>query len=64
MDLIETYRDMVTGLLDVYLSSVSYRPNEIMRLLIIIATIFIPLTFIVGVYGMNSGNDRNPWAIP
>jgi magnesium transporter len=64
MDLIETYRDMVTGLLDVYLSSVSYRLNEIMRMLTIIATIFIPLTFIVGVYGMNFGNDRNPWAMP
>lgn len=64
MDLIETYRDMVTGLLDVYLSSVSYRLNEIMRVLTIIATIFIPLTFIVGVYGMNFGNDNSPWAMP
>ena len=64
MDLIETYRDMVTGLLDVYLSNVSSRLNEIMRMLTIIATIFIPLTFIVGVYGMNFGNDRNPWAMP
>ena len=64
MDLIETYRDMVTGLLDVYLSSVSYRLNEIMRVLTIIATIFIPLTFIVGVYGMNFANDQSPWAMP
>ncbi len=53
MDSVETYRDMVVGLLDVYLSSVSNRLNEVMKVLTIIATIFIPLTFIVGVYGMN-----------
>ncbi len=64
MDLVETYRDMITGLLDVYLSSVSYRLNEIMRILTIIATIFIPLTFIVGVYGMNFVNPDSPWAMP
>ncbi len=64
MDLVETYRDMITGLLDVYLSSVSYRLNEIMRILTIIATIFIPLTFIVGVYGMNFANPDSPWAMP
>ena len=64
MDLIESYRDMATGLLDVYLSSVSYRLNEIMRVLTVIATIFIPLTFIVGVYGMNFVNAQSPWAMP
>lgn len=64
MDLIESYRDMATGLLDVYLSSVSYRMNEVMRVLTVIATIFIPLTFIVGVYGMNFRNDKSPWAMP
>ena len=64
VDLIETYRDMVTGLLDVYLSSVSYRLNETMRVLTVIATIFIPLTFIVGVYGMNFTNEASPWAMP
>ncbi|MBU1038754.1 magnesium/cobalt transporter CorA [Patescibacteria group bacterium] len=53
MDSLETYRDMVLGLLDVYLSSESNRLNEVMKVLTIIATIFIPLTFIVGVYGMN-----------
>ncbi len=58
MDLIETYRDMATGMLDVYLSSISYRLNEIMRVLTMIATIFIPLTFVVGVYGMNFGNAQ------
>lgn len=64
MDLLETYRDMATGLLDIYLSSVSYRLNEIMRVLTVIATIFIPLTFIVGVYGMNFANADSPWAMP
>jgi magnesium transporter len=64
MDLIETYRDMVSGLLDIYLSSVSYRLNEIMRVLTMIATIFIPLTFIVGIYGMNFDIARSPWAMP
>ena len=53
IDTIETFRDMVSGMLDIYLSSVSNRMNEVMKVLTIIATIFIPLTFIAGVYGMN-----------
>jgi magnesium transporter len=53
IDTIETYRDMLSGMLDIYLSSVSYRLNEIMKVLTIVSTIFIPLTFIVGLYGMN-----------
>jgi len=53
MDVVETYADMLSGLLDVYMSTVSNRMNEIMKTLTIIATIFIPLTFIVGLYGMN-----------
>jgi len=53
IDTIETFRDMLSGMLDVYLSSISNKMNEIMKVLTIIATIFIPLTFIVGVYGMN-----------
>lgn len=52
-DAIETYRDLVSGLMDVYLSSVSNRMNEVMKMLTIIATIFIPLTFLAGLYGMN-----------
>lgn len=64
MDLLETYRDMSMSLLDIYLSSVSNRMNEIMRVLTVIATIFIPLTFIVGVYGMNFSDPGNPWAMP
>ncbi len=53
IDTVETYRDLVTGLLDLYLSTVSNRMNEVMKVLTIIATIFIPLTFIAGLYGMN-----------
>jgi magnesium transporter len=65
IDLVESYRDMTSGMLDVYLSSVSYRLNDVMRVLTIIATIFIPLTFITGIYGMNFGsNTTSPWAMP
>ncbi len=53
IDITDTYRDMVSSLTDIYLSSLSYRTNEIMKVLTIIATIFIPLTFITGIYGMN-----------
>ena len=53
IDMVETYRDLVAGMLDIYLSSISYRLNEVMKVLTIISTIFIPLTFIAGVYGMN-----------
>jgi magnesium transporter len=53
IDTVEIYRDSVSGLLDLYLSSVSQRTNEIMKVLTVVATIFIPLTFLVGVYGMN-----------
>jgi magnesium transporter len=53
IDTMETYRDIVSGMLDIYLSSVSYRLNEIMKILTILATIFIPLTWIAGWYGMN-----------
>ncbi len=56
MDTIETYRDMVTGLLDTFLSSMSNRMNQIMKVLTMVATIFIPLTFLAGIYGMNFQN--------
>lgn len=64
MDLVESYRDMTASLLDVYLSSMSNRLNESMRTLTIIATIFMPLTFIVGVYGMNFEHPYSPFAMP
>jgi magnesium transporter len=53
IDTIETFRDMISGTLDVYLSSVSNKMNEVMKVLTIIATIFMPMTFIAGIYGMN-----------
>jgi len=53
IETIENYRDMMSGMIDIYLSSVSNRLNEVMKVLTIIATIFMPLTFIVGIYGMN-----------
>jgi magnesium transporter len=53
IDSVETLRDVLSGMLETYLSSVSNRMNEVMKVLTIIATIFIPLTFIAGVYGMN-----------
>ena len=53
IDTIETYRDMLASMMDIYLSSLSIRLNEVMKVLTIIATIFMPLTFIVGLYGMN-----------
>jgi magnesium transporter len=53
MDTIESYRDVLSGMLDLYQSTLSNRMNEVMKVLTIIATIFIPITFLVGVYGMN-----------
>jgi magnesium transporter len=67
METIETYRDMLSGMLDIYLSSISNRMNEVMKVLTIIATIFIPLTLIVGIYGMNFHYMPElgiPWAYP
>jgi magnesium transporter len=55
MDTVESYRDMLSGMLDVYLSSISNRMNEVMKVLTIFAAIFIPLTFVAGIYGMNFG---------
>lgn len=53
MDMIETYRDMINGLYDLYLSEISFKMNNVMQILTIISTIFIPLSFLAGVYGMN-----------
>ena len=53
IETVDTYREMLSGMLDIYLSTVSNRLNEVMKVLTIIATIFMPLTFLAGVYGMN-----------
>lgn len=64
MDLVETYRELASGLMDVYLSSVGNRMNEIMKFLTVMSSIFIPLTFIAGIYGMNFNTDKSPWNMP
>ena len=67
MDLIEVARDMVSSMIDIYLSSMSNSTNEVMKVLTIVATIFIPLTFIVGLYGMNfkfMPELDSPWGYP
>jgi magnesium transporter len=67
IDGVETYRDMVSSMLDIYLSSQSNRLNEIMKVLTIMSSIFIPLTFIAGVYGMNfefMPELKKEWAYP
>ncbi len=67
IDSVETIRDMLSGMLDIYLTNVSNRMNEIMKVLTIITTIFIPLTFIAGVYGMNfhyMPEITKPWGYP
>ncbi|MBN1585940.1 MAG: magnesium/cobalt transporter CorA [Candidatus Omnitrophica bacterium] len=64
IDLVENYRELSTGLMDAYLSGVSNRMNEVMKVLTVIATIFIPLTFVAGIYGMNFNPERSPWNMP
>jgi magnesium transporter len=68
MDLVESYRDVLSGLTEIHLSSLSMRTNEIMRVLTVISSIFIPLTFIAGVYGMNFASEKGgqplPWNMP
>ncbi|HEU0002445.1 MAG TPA: CorA family divalent cation transporter, partial [Ktedonobacteraceae bacterium] len=54
-EVIDSYRDLMSGMLDAYLSTVSNRLNEVMKRLTIIATIFMPITFITGVFGQNFG---------
>ncbi len=56
MDMVETYRDVLTGLQDLYLSEISFKMNQIMQVLTVISTIFIPLSFLTGMYGMNFEN--------
>jgi magnesium transporter len=64
MDLIESYRDVVSGLMEMYLSVVGMRTNEIMRVLTVISSIFIPLTFVAGVYGMNFARELDGRVMP
>jgi magnesium transporter len=64
MDIIENYREMASSLMDIYLSAISIRTNDIMRVLTVISAIFIPLTFLAGVYGMNFDPNAGPLSMP
>ena len=64
LELVESFRDLGSGLMDLYLSSVSNRMNEVMKVLTIIATLFIPLSFIAGLYGMNFNPEISAWNMP
>lgn len=64
LDMVETYRELAASLMDVYLSAVSNRMNEVMKTLTVISTIFIPLTFIAGIYGMNFNPQASPLNMP
>lgn len=64
IELVETYREICSDLMNLHLSSVNNRMSEVMKVLTIISTIFIPLTFIVGVYGMNFNTAASPWNMP
>ena len=64
IDTIENYREMVLSIYDMYMSTINNKMSEVMKVLTIIATIFIPLTFIAGVYGMNFNPDKSPFNMP
>ena len=64
IDTVETFRDVIAGMLDIYLSSISIRMNEIMKVLTMFTAIFIPLTLIAGIYGMNFNTANSPWNRP
>ncbi|MFM7852210.1 MAG: magnesium/cobalt transporter CorA, partial [Flammeovirgaceae bacterium] len=64
IDSLDTYKDLTSGLMDIYINTINARMNEVMKVLTVISTIFMPLTFIVGVYGMNFNPDSSPWNMP
>jgi len=64
IDSVENYREMIFGIYDMNMSALSNKMNEVMKVLTVIATIFIPLTFIAGIYGMNFDPEASPWNMP
>ncbi|MDG4647852.1 magnesium/cobalt transporter CorA [Roseibacterium sp. SDUM158017] len=64
IDIVETYREIASELVDVHISSVSVKINEVMKVLTIVATVFMPLSFIASVYGMNFDRSASPWNMP
>ena len=64
IELVETYRELSCDLVELWMSGISMRTNDIMRVLTVISAIFIPLTFVAGVYGMNFNPDKSPFNMP
>ena len=64
IDSLDTYKDLTSGLMDIYINTLNTRMNEVIKVLTVISTIFMPLTFIVGVYGMNFHTDKSVWNMP
>ncbi|WP_026734792.1 magnesium/cobalt transporter CorA [Fischerella sp. PCC 9605] len=64
MDMVENYREIASSLMDMYLSSLGNKTNEVMKLLTVVSSIFIPLTFIAGIYGMNFNTEKSPYNMP
>jgi magnesium transporter len=64
IDMLETYRELASGLMDVYMSAVGNKMNEVMKILTVISTIFIPMTFVAGIYGMNFNPEASPLNMP
>lgn len=64
LDVVETYREMCADLRDYYLSHMSFRMNQVIKVLTILSTIFLPLGFVTGLYGMNFDPERSPWNMP
>ncbi len=64
IDSLDTYKDLTSALMDIYINTLNTRMNEVMKVLTVISTIFIPLTFVVGVYGMNFNTEKSPWNMP
>ena len=64
LDIVETYRDIATALQEVILAATSARLNDVMKVLTLISTVFIPLSFITGLFGMNFDRDASPWNMP
>lgn len=64
MDMTETFRERAAGLTDLYLSAISHKMNEVMKVLTLFATIFMPLSFLAGIYGMNFNGEASKWNMP
>src|SRR5690606_23048578 len=64
IDMVETQRDTLTGLIDMHLSLLQARTNDVVSFLTIVSVIFIPLTFLAGIWGMNFDPDASPWNMP